>query len=146
MYPNCIKTTMSGTKHRVFKRPKDLQNVVACTGRVLGRSSQVPQAAQWMCEEWSWWTPAWSRSWCWCWWVPGFVPAGSVRCQCWVWGFFVRTVQTEHVCFINGPALEQSWLDSTSVHTHHSTLRPQRVQIDLTLQKDMQRQKWQQNK
>lgn len=26
--------------------------------------------------------------------------------------------------FLNGPALEQSWFDSTSIHTHHSTLHP----------------------
>lgn len=39
---------MSGTKHRFFKRPKDLQNLEASIGRVLGRSSLIPHAARWM--------------------------------------------------------------------------------------------------
>lgn len=39
---------MSGTKHRLFKRLKDLENLKASIDRVLGRSSLNPHAAPWM--------------------------------------------------------------------------------------------------
>lgn len=52
--PNRIKATVSGTKHRLFKRPKDLENLKASIGRVLGKIFlDFPRNSEVAHEEWS---------------------------------------------------------------------------------------------